>query len=197
MFLFDAVFVDGAIWVANGKRGQSTRLHSGKMYSFSPFSALGRACHITLQFHVLTLLQKQRNQLRWLCWVLKHWQRLNTDPTAPKVSDWQVTGPECISHFSSSTDTTNQSVSQWLQGCQYKQCVYWFARFLQVRSIHWSHWDFLLHSITFACYFLNIFFLYSPSKRIRKEMILNAQQSRVSQRTELIHLRITNKDGGI
>lgn len=58
MFLFDAVFVDGAIWVANGKRGQSTRLHSGKMYSFSPFSALGRACHITLQFSCVNIAAK-------------------------------------------------------------------------------------------------------------------------------------------
>lgn len=31
-FLFDAVTVDGAIWVANGKSCQSTGLQSGKMF---------------------------------------------------------------------------------------------------------------------------------------------------------------------
>lgn len=71
--------------------------------------------HVTSRcsFHVLMSLQRQRTQPRSLRWVLKHWRQLNTDPTAPEVSDWQVTYPECKLHFSSSTDTTNQGVSQW------------------------------------------------------------------------------------
>lgn len=65
MFLFDAVFVDGAIWVANGKRGQSTRLHSGIFFFFSA-RLVHLDVHVTLHcsFHTLALLQKQRNQLR-------------------------------------------------------------------------------------------------------------------------------------
>lgn len=56
----DGLFVDRAIWVANGNGGQSIRQRTGKIGSFSLFSALGCLWHTALQFSYINIAAESR-----------------------------------------------------------------------------------------------------------------------------------------